>query len=199
MEPLSYGGTFTLERVLGTVPVEEDGSAYFEVPARRSVFFVALDEDGKAVKRMQSFTSVEPGEVLGCVGCHEHRTHAPPAARSPSPAGRAAARRARSRRSTDVPDVFDFPRDIQPILDRHCVECHRTDQAGRRRHPDRRPRADVLPQLLLADRHEPVRRRPQPRRRATTRPAPSAAGRAPLAEEVRGQPLRRAGRPRGRC
>jgi hypothetical protein len=28
----SWLGTFTLERVLGTVPVEEDGSAYFEVP-----------------------------------------------------------------------------------------------------------------------------------------------------------------------
>ena len=23
-----------------------------------------------------------------------------------------------------MPDVFDFPRDIQPILDRHCVACH---------------------------------------------------------------------------
>ena len=23
-----------------------------------------------------------------------------------------------------MPDVFDFPRDIQPILDKHCVECH---------------------------------------------------------------------------
>ena len=49
MDPLTYGGTFTLTRYLGTVPVEEDGSAYFKVPALRSLFFVALDAEGRAV------------------------------------------------------------------------------------------------------------------------------------------------------
>ena len=73
-DPISYNGTFTLERVLGTVPVEADGSACFELPALRSFFFVALDGEGLAVKRMQSFLTVQPGETLGCVGCHEHRT-----------------------------------------------------------------------------------------------------------------------------
>ena len=77
MDPLSYVGTFTLERVLGTVPVEADGSAYFEAPALRSLFFVALDDNDLAVKRMQSFTGVGPGETLGCVGCHEHRSVTP--------------------------------------------------------------------------------------------------------------------------
>jgi hypothetical protein len=127
MEPLSYGGTFTLERVLGTVPVEEDGSAYFEVPARRSVFFIALDKDRRAIKRMQSFTSVEPGEIVGCVGCHEHRTSAPPAPEALAPM---AVLRAPSVITSidDIPDIFDFPRDIQPILDRHCVECHSTER-----------------------------------------------------------------------
>ena len=122
-DPVSYNGTFTLERVLGTVPVEADGSACFELPALRSFFFVALDRDGLAVKRMQSFLTVQPGETLGCVGCHESRTEAarqttsllalrhPPSAVRPVPG---------------VPDVFDFPRDIQPILDRHCVRCHDT-------------------------------------------------------------------------
>ena len=62
MDPLSYGGTFTLTRMLGTVPVEDDGSAYFRVPALRAVFFIALDAEGRAVKRMQSFTQVMPGE-----------------------------------------------------------------------------------------------------------------------------------------
>jgi hypothetical protein len=51
MEPISYGGTFTLERILGTVPVEADGSASFEVPALRSVFFVALDQDAELHQR----------------------------------------------------------------------------------------------------------------------------------------------------
>lgn len=128
MEPLSYGGTFTLERVLGTVPVEADGSAHFEVPAMRSVFFVALDARGRSVKRMQSFTGVQPGESLSCVGCHEYRSSAPPQSGTPVPLA--------SRRVPDVikpvqgvPDVLDFPRDIQPILDRHCVSCHNTDRA----------------------------------------------------------------------
>lgn len=121
MEPLSYGGTFTLERVLGTVPVEADGSAYFDVPAMRSIILVALDEHDMSVKRMQSFLSVQPGEVLSCVGCHEQRTH------TTLPVGQP---RALSRPPStiepisDVPDVYDFPRDIQPILDRYCVSCH---------------------------------------------------------------------------
>jgi len=132
MEPLSYGGTFTLERVLGTVPVEPDGSAFFEAPAMRSLLLVALDENDLAVKRMQSFFSVQPGERLSCVGCHEQRTRTvlpranriaigrPPSPIEPVP---------------DMPDVFDFPRDIQPILDRHCVPCHgyeKTDRGGPR-------------------------------------------------------------------
>ena len=62
-EPLTVGGTFMLERILGTVPVEEDGSAYLEVPALRSLFFVALDEDDLSVKRMQSSVTVQPGET----------------------------------------------------------------------------------------------------------------------------------------
>ncbi len=120
-DPISYNGTFTLERVLGTVPVEPDGSAYFELPALRSFFFVALDREGLSVKRMQSFLTVQPGETLSCVGCHEHRAETPPARsnllalrRPPSPV----------QSFPGVPDVFDFPRDIQPILDRHCVRCH---------------------------------------------------------------------------
>ncbi len=74
MDPLSYSGTFTLERVLGTVPVEADGSAYFEAPALRSLIFVALDKNDLAVKRMQSFATVQPGETQGCLGCHETRS-----------------------------------------------------------------------------------------------------------------------------
>ncbi|KPK43285.1 MAG: hypothetical protein AMK72_13525 [Planctomycetes bacterium SM23_25] len=121
MEPLSYGGTFLLERILGTVPVEADGSAYMELPAMRPVFFVALDSRGMPVKRMQSFLTVQPGEAVGCVGCHEQRVQAPRAAR---PLEATRRRPSPIRPIPDVPGVFDFPRDIQPILDRHCVACH---------------------------------------------------------------------------
>jgi hypothetical protein len=120
---VSWLGTFTLERVLGTVPVEADGSAYFEVPADRQLYFVALDEQDLAVKRMQSWCSARPGEVIGCVGCHEPRTRSPANRRS---SVLEAMQRPPSviERFADFPDVLDFTRDVQPILDRHCVACH---------------------------------------------------------------------------
>lgn len=124
-EPLTWLGTFTLERVLGTVPVEEDGSAYIELPANRQVFFVALDKNDLSVKRMQSWVSVMPGETTGCVGCHEQRSQVAPVSsrlaalkRAPSPVEPFAG----------LPDVIDFTRHIQPILDQHCVSCHSYDK-----------------------------------------------------------------------
>jgi hypothetical protein len=127
MEPTSYGGTFTLERILGTVPVEEDGSAHFEVPANRALILIALDQQGKAVKRMQSFLSVMPGEETGCIGCHEDRHAAPQQLATDQ---LLALQRAPSRISpvSGIPDVIDYPRDVQPILDQHCVACHRPER-----------------------------------------------------------------------
>jgi hypothetical protein len=127
MDPLSYSGTFTLERILGTVPVEADGSAFFETPAMRSLFFVALDEKDQAVKRMQSFATVEPGETQSCVGCHDRRSETPPAANPRMPL---AAQRKPSpiEAIPGAPDVPDFPRDVQPVLDRNCVGCHNWDK-----------------------------------------------------------------------
>ncbi|MHC4398566.1 MAG: HzsA-related protein [Planctomycetota bacterium] len=127
MPPMSFGGTYTLERVLGTVPVEPDGSAYMEVPALRSLFFVALDGHGNSVKRMHSFLTVMPGETVGCVGCHEQRTN------TTFNSGRNVLQ-ALSRPPSEItplagiPEVFDFPRHIQPILDKHCVRCHDYDR-----------------------------------------------------------------------
>ncbi len=131
MDPISYGGSYTLNRVLGTVPVEPDGSVYAEVPPLRSLQLVALDHDDRSVKRMLSFLTVMPGEVAGCVGCHEPRTMPPPPAAG---ADLLALRRPPSRIEPipGAPDVFDYPRDIQPIWDRHCLECHDTaTYAGR--------------------------------------------------------------------
>jgi hypothetical protein len=129
MEPMSYGGSFTLERIVGTVPVEPDGSAYFEVPALRSFFFVALDENDMAVKRMQSFTSVQPGETLSCVGCHEHRAESPGADFKNALAVHKAPQKIEPIR--DVPDVLDYPRDIQPILTALCEDCHGYEKTPR--------------------------------------------------------------------
>ncbi|MBT3198892.1 MAG: hypothetical protein HN350_03155 [Phycisphaerales bacterium] len=131
-EPISMGGSFTLQRILGTVPVESDGSANFELPALRSIFFVALDKNDLSVKRMQSFMTLQPGERLSCVGCHENRGKTAPPGKRPLAMRRAASK---IERYKNVPDVFDFPRDIQPILDKHCVACHgyaKTPQGGPR-------------------------------------------------------------------
>ena len=114
-------GTFTIKRILGTVPVEPDGSAYMELPAMRSLFFVALDKNDMAVKRMQSFVTLQPGETSSCVGCHEQRTDAPLPTNNLAALNRLPSR---IEPVDGVPDVIDFPRDIQPILDKHCVACH---------------------------------------------------------------------------
>ncbi|NQU26206.1 MAG: hypothetical protein HQ567_33380, partial [Candidatus Nealsonbacteria bacterium] len=128
MDPLTYGGSFTLERVVGTVPVEPDGSAHLELPALRSLFLIALDENDLSVKRMQSFLTVQPGEVTGCVGCHEQRTE------SFLPRANLMALNRRPSEIepiTDCPDVFDFPRDVQPVLDKLCVDCHGYEKTAR--------------------------------------------------------------------
>lgn len=106
--------------VLGTVPVEPDGSAYFRVPAGLIVFFQALDQRGMAVQTMRSTTHVQPGQTLGCAGCHEPR-HTAPVVRQAL-----AARRVPSKITPGPPGSwpFRFDRLVQPVLNRHCVECH---------------------------------------------------------------------------
>ncbi len=123
--PIAHGGKWTLNRILGTVPVESDGSAHFEVPAGRSIYLAALDEDDLCVKQMRSFVTVMPGERASCIGCHEHRTKPPHA-----PRATLASQRSPSRIEPipGAPEIVDFPRDVQPVLDRHCVECHKADR-----------------------------------------------------------------------
>jgi hypothetical protein len=116
---ISCGATYAGKDVIGEVDVNPDGSAYFEVPAGVPLYFMALDADGRAVQRMRSFTHFMPGEMQGCIGCHEHRLN------SPTP----------SLPSLDIEPKrlqtpewgsggFDYARIVQPVLDKHCVECH---------------------------------------------------------------------------
>ena len=108
--------------VLGTVPVESDGSAHFEVPANCEIYFQALDEEGLAVQSMRSGTCVHEGETLSCVGCHEPKSSAP----LPTNELPLACRRVASQLRPDVEGTrpANFPELIQPILDKHCVGCH---------------------------------------------------------------------------
>lgn len=111
-----------VRHVLGTAPVEEDGSAHFVVPANREIFFQALDSRGLAVQSMRSSTYLQKGQQLVCMGCHEPRSHAPLGSASTP----LAMRRAPSKLKPDVDgsNPFSYPRLVQPVLDKHCVQCH---------------------------------------------------------------------------
>ncbi len=106
--------------VLGTVPVEEDGSAYFRVPAGVIVFFQALDEQGLAVQTMRGVSHVQPGQTLSCIGCHESRQQAPPA----RPALAALREPSRLTAGPEGSWPLRFDHLVQPVLDRQCVTCH---------------------------------------------------------------------------
>jgi len=117
---IGLAGQEPARAVLGTVPVEPDGSAYFTLPARKPVYFQALDADGFAVQSMRSITYAQPGERTACTGCHEHRMTAPPS-RTPQALLRAPSA---IQPGPDGTRPFSFVRLVQPILDKHCVKCH---------------------------------------------------------------------------
>jgi len=113
-------GPWDIKRVLGTVPVEEDGSALFRVPANTPLSVQPLDAEGKALQLMRSWMTAMPGEVLSCVGCHESQnTSIPPR---------------RSLAATKPPSEikpwygptrgFSYPREVQPVIDHYCIRCH---------------------------------------------------------------------------
>ncbi len=108
-------------QVLGTVPVEPDGSAFFRAPAGLPLAFQALDARGLAVQTMRSLVYLQPGEILSCVGCHEHRTTAPAAGARPLAAARGPSDIAPGPEGSKP---FSYPLLVQPVLDRHCVRCH---------------------------------------------------------------------------
>jgi mono/diheme cytochrome c family protein len=112
--------------VLGTVPVEPDGSASFVVPAGVTFYMQALDNEGMAVQTMRSATYLQPGQTQTCVGCHEPRNTAPPNRAS------LAARRAPSKLAPGPEGSWplDYAGLVQPVLDRHCVACHRPGTKG---------------------------------------------------------------------
>jgi len=115
-------GVTAARQVLGTVPVEADGSAYFQAPIHKLLFFQALDKDGLAIQSMRSGTYLQQGDLVSCAGCHEERNNAvqvknrplamkhPPSPIVPDP--------------VDGAKPFSYPRLVQPVLDRYCVKCH---------------------------------------------------------------------------
>jgi len=124
--PVGLANASPGKQVLGTVPVEADGSAYFRAPAGVPLSFQALDELGRAVQIMRSITYLQPGECASCVGCHEPRLSAPPRrpvaealVRGPSPIAPAPA----------GSSPLSYPILVQPVLDQRCIACHRAGKA----------------------------------------------------------------------
>lgn len=113
---------FSAKNYLGVVPVDEDGSAYFEVPSGKALYLQALDADNRLIQSMRTFVQAAPGTTRSCIGCHEHKTLAPPL----HAAAPLALRRPPSRlqRESWGQGMIDYPSMIQPIWDRHCVSCH---------------------------------------------------------------------------
>ncbi len=116
---IGRGGPWEAMRILGTTPVEADGSAHFRVPASTPLTVQPLDAEGKAVQLMRSWFTAMPGEHVSCIGCHDRPTDVPAA-------GGLAARHP----PVDLtawfgpPRGFDFAREVQPVLDAYCVQCH---------------------------------------------------------------------------
>ncbi len=115
-------GTWDVKTVLGSAPVHEDGSAMFKVPARTPVYLQLLDANGFVVQSMRSWSTLQPGEMFSCVGCHEGKNDASPAVGHVSQALREGA--VTLKPFYGPARGFSFPREIQPILDKHCIRCH---------------------------------------------------------------------------
>jgi hypothetical protein len=120
--PIVGQGTYYVKINHGTVPVEENGAAYFKAPSNVELYFQALDENGKEIIRMGSVTQITTGEHVSCVGCHEDRLNAPPV------------RRANMSRMSRPPDDItpppwgggevDYVKHVQPVLNKYCIKCH---------------------------------------------------------------------------
>jgi formylglycine-generating enzyme required for sulfatase activity len=119
-ESVGLESGWDIKRILGTVPVEPDGSFSFTAPANTPIALQPLDENGAALAIMRSWMTAMPGERLSCNGCHEEQNEATPsmmvqaARRAPSPIEpwHGPAR------------PFGFAAEVQPVLDRYCVGCH---------------------------------------------------------------------------
>ncbi|MGD0092610.1 MAG: discoidin domain-containing protein [Planctomycetota bacterium] len=123
---VAMNGHLAIKKMHGIVPVNEDGSVSFIVPSGKNLYFQALDANYMELQRMRTFVNLMPGESRSCIGCHEPRTHAPPSKRTlaslqqPQPL--------QFQPGDSGPRMIHYPSDVQPILDKHCINCHGSDK-----------------------------------------------------------------------
>jgi hypothetical protein len=121
--PIALGqGAWDIKKILGETPVQEDGSALFEVPARTPVYFQLIDTAGYVAQTMRSWSTLQPGESFSCIGCHEDKNEPVPTLKKKAIALGKGVQKLLP--FYDVTQGFSFRREIQPILNKHCISCH---------------------------------------------------------------------------
>ena len=123
---MGVDSSWDIRRILGTVPVNQDGSATFHIPANTPIFMQPLDEEGQALQNMRSWMTGMRGEKISCVGCHENANDAP--APSLTEALRQKPFEISPWQGEERP--FSFRHEIQPILDANCASCHVGENAA---------------------------------------------------------------------
>ena len=122
---IGVGTIFYVNRLVGLVPLKPDGSAYFEVPAARSLYLHVLDKDGKMLMTQGSDFHVMPGETRSCLGCHEQRrgiAFSPKTGKVPIAASNALVRPRTPEWGTN--GIIEYEAVVQPVFDKYCVSCH---------------------------------------------------------------------------
>lgn len=120
-ESVGVQSSWDIKRLLGYVPVEEDGSAFFKIPANTPVALLPVDKNGAAVQLFRSWFVGMPGENVSCNGCHESQLDATQSILT----------QASRREPSEIQEYLGPARSITFELDlyhrvvkKYCIECH---------------------------------------------------------------------------
>ena len=122
--PVSIGqGSWDVKSILGDTPIHPDGSVWVEIPAMKSIYYQVLNSNGEMIQTMRTWDTLQPGEIKSCVGCHDYNQQtAPPIQTHTSLALKTGIAKLQS--PLFGTNGFSFPKEIQPILDQKCIQCH---------------------------------------------------------------------------
>lgn len=113
------------QRILGEIDIADDGSFNVEIPANTPIKLQTLDADGMAL-RSCDWIWARNHEPRGCIGCHEDSELTPEnvlvkAVINPS---------IKLTLPVDRRRTVDFRRDVMPIIEKKCIQCHDQSHAS---------------------------------------------------------------------